>query len=324
MRLSFRISGTGSCVPDKVVKNDDLAAIVDTSDEWIRSRTGIEERRVMGEEDSLLVMGTQAVNHALIDAGVNSQQIDLLICCSLQGDYVSPSLSCLIGGEIGIREDCITLDINMGCCGFIYDMNVAKAYFSAGFVKTAVLVSAESLTRLIDWTDRATCVLFGDASAAVVLQKGDNEIEFDMKVNGKKGAEFLNVTRSGDNCPYHSYKAEANILHMNGQEIYKFAVSSIVDRIQKLLLKCNLAHNQISKYLFHQANMRIINAAISRTKESAEKFPHNIERYGNTSSASIPLLLDELNKAGKLQRGERLMMCAFGAGLASAACVLIW
>lgn len=324
MRLSFRISGTGSCVPDKVVKNDDLAAIVDTSDEWIRSRTGIEERRIMSEEDSLLAMGTQAVNRALSDAGVDSQQIDLLICCTLQGDFVSPSLSCLIGGEIGVREDCIALDINMGCCGFISAMSLAKAYFSAGFVKTAVIVSAESLTRLVDWKDRATCVLFGDASAAVVLQKDENKIEFDIKLNGKEGAEFLNVTRSGDNCPYHAYKAEANILHMNGQEIYKFAVSSIVERIHNLLKKCNIAQGQISKYLLHQANMRIINAAIFRTKESAEKFPHNIEKYGNTSSASIPLLLDELNKSGKLRRGERLVMCAFGAGLASAACMLNW
>lgn len=322
--MSFYIAGTGSCIPEKTVTNDELAEFMDTNDEWIRSRTGIVTRHIMSDSESLLRMGTTAVNRALENAGVNNEEIDLLICCTLQGDYVSPSLSAIIGGEVGIREDCIAFDVNMGCCGFIYAMNIANAYFKSGAVKTAVIVSAESLSRLVDWKDRSTCVLFGDASGAVILKNSDNNVEFDIKLNGKNGGEFLNITRSGDNCPYNSYSDAMNKLYMNGQEIYKFAVSSIIERIKKLLEKCSLTVKDVSKFLFHQANMRIINAAITRTGESADKFPHNIENYGNTSSASIPLLLDELNRSNSLRKGEKLILCAFGAGLSSAACILDW
>ena len=320
--MNFQITGTGSALPKTVVTNDDLATFIDTSDEWIRTRTGIVSRRILSDEESLLSLATEACKKAMENAGISPESIDLLICTTLIGDYISPAMSCLIAKECGLSERTITLDMNMGCCGFVYGLNMANAYFASGAVKNAIVVSAEGLTRLVNWEDRSTCCLFGDAAGAVVLSAREGGlIDFDLKVNGNP--DILNITRSADNCRYNSYGGSV-ALHMNGQEVYKFAVSSIAERIEEICVRNGLGYDDISKFFLHQANMRIIASAVRHTGVPDDKIPHNIERTGNTSSATIPVLLDEVNRAGGLHRGDKIILCAFGAGLASAACLTEW
>ncbi len=319
--MGIQIIGTGCAVPAQVITNEDLTYILDTSDEWIRTRTGIATRRILGDGESLSALGAEAVQNALASAGVAASDIDLLILCTVGGDWLSPSGAAILQAAAGLSERCITFDLNMGCCGFIYGLHTAQAYLSAGMAHRAVVVSAEGLSRHADWSDRATACLFGDAAAAVVLAATEAPTYFDIKVNGD--ASHLGIHRGGDNCPYHT-AGEPHRLYMNGQEIYKFAVSAVAERIEALIDAAGVTGDGIDHFLLHQANLRIIDAAIRRTRVPAEKFPHNIEYYGNTSSASIPLLLDEFNRSGRLVRGQRLLLCAFGAGLASAGCLLEW
>ncbi len=316
--MGLKIIGTGAALPSKVVTNDDLTAHMETSDEWISQRTGIRQRRILSGSETLLELGTTAAKQAIGEAGITPDEIDLLIVSTLGGDYKTPSMSCLLAGELGI--DCITMDINMACCGFLYALNTVTAYINAGMAKRALIVSTEALSRLADWTDRSTCILFGDAAAAAVLEQGDSDPIFSMQVTGKNGWEHLHALRSTDNCPFNDFEDEGR-LHMNGQDIYKFAVSSITARINEVLDKCALTIDDIDKVLLHQANLRIIKGAVTRFGHP-DKFPHNIENYGNTSSASVPLLLHE--EAKNLRRGDKLILCAFGAGLSSAACLLEW
>lgn len=320
--MSFQILGTGSALPVRTVTNEDLTKFLDTSDEWITTRTGIGTRHILSDGESLLSLATEACTKALENAETDAGDIDLLICTTLQGDYISPALSCLIARELGLGERTITLDTNMGCCGFEYGLSIANAYFAAGMAKKAIVVAAEALSRYSDWTDRATCCLFGDASGAAVLSASDDhKVDFDLRVSGN--SDVLNIERHGDNCPFHE-EAPAGVLHMKGQEVFKFAVSSIVERIHAILERNGLGEDDVEKYFLHQANLRIINSAVSKVGVSPEKFPHNIEKYGNTSSATIPVLLDEANRAGALKRGDKIVLCAFGAGLASIACLIEW
>lgn len=320
--MSFQILGTGSALPVRTVTNEELTKFIDTSDEWITTRTGIQTRHILTEGESLLSLATEACNKALENAGTAAEDIDLLVCTTLQGDYVSPALSCLIARELNLSEKCITLDTNMGCCGFEYGLSIANAYFAAGMAKKAIVVAAEALSRVTDWTDRATCCLFGDASGAAVLSASDShKVDFDLKVTGS--SDVLNIEGRTDNCPFHESDRDG-VLHMKGQDVFKFAVSSIVERIRAILERNGLTEDDVEKYFLHQANLRIINSAIAKVGVAPEKFPHNIEKYGNTSSATIPVLLDEVNRAGGLKRGDKIVLCAFGAGLASIACLIEW
>lgn len=319
--MGFSIVGVGSALPEKRVTNTDLTAFLDTSDEWIRTRTGIEERRIMTKE-SLLDLGTAAAKKALASANTDAEEIDLLIVATLQGDYVVPSLSCCIAGSIGARSDCVTFDLSMGCCGFIHALSAADAYLRAGTAKKVLVVSAEALSRLADWEDRSTAVLFGDAAGAAVLVPDSRDVFFDFQL--KPDAEFLRIDRAADNCPYRETFTERNTLKMNGQEVYKFASGAIHDRVVAVLEKAGLTVSDMDKLVLHQANIRIIQSALYKLRISEEKVPHNIAKYGNTSSASIPVLLSEMQEAGQLVRGEKMVLCAFGVGLASAACVFTY
>lgn len=319
----FRITGTGSCLPERTVTNDDLSSFLDTSDEWIKTRTGIERRHILSDDESLLSIGEVACRRALEMADCAPEDIDMIICCTLMGDYISPSLSCLLSGKLGLRKDCFTIDQNMGCCGFIAGMRIADAFFMAGTVKKVLLVSSESMSRLVDWTDRATCVLFGDAAGAAVLEVADNKVDFDFDL--KASDEYLNIPRAGNNCPYNAYNyGNEQVIYMNGQEVYKFAVMAIVERIKALLGKNDLSPDEISTYLLHQANIRIINSSIQKFGQPPEKFPHSIEETGNTSSSTCAVLLDIQNRAGRFKRGDKVVFCAFGAGLASIAALVEW
>lgn len=319
----FRIAGTGSCLPEKIITNNDLSEFLDTSDEWIKTRTGIERRHVLSDNESLLSIGKEACLRALKMADCDPAEVDMLICCTLMGDFISPSLSCMLSGALGLRQDCFTIDQNMGCCGFICGLRTADAFFMSGSVKKVLVVSSEAMSRLVDWTDRSNCVLFGDAAGAVLLEAADNAVDFDF--NLAESHEHLHVKRAGDNCPYNSYNyGNEQIIHMNGQEVYKFAVIAIVDRIKSLLNKNNLSPDEIDTYLLHQANLRIINSSIQKFGQDPSKFPHTIEETGNTSSSTCAYLLDIQNRAGRFRRGDKVVLCAFGAGLASIAAYIEW
>lgn len=318
--MNFNIIGTGSCFPKKRVTNDDLTAFLDTNDEWIYTRTGIKERRILTDE-SLLDLAFEASKSALEDAKVSAQELDLIIFSTLQGDFISPSLCCLLSKRLGAvcgRQ----LDINMGCSGFIYALDTAEAYFGADKAKKALIVCAEGMSRVCDWNDRSTCVLFGDGAGAVVLEKGDGLKAINFTVNGEY--ENLYIPLSQGNCPYTIHSDEKSFLKMNGQEIYIFAVSNVVREINVMLEKLGLTADEPDFYILHQANIRIIESARKKLKQPSEKFPINLDRFGNTSSATIPMLLDEMNKAGRLKKGNKLILCSFGAGLTTGTCAIEW
>jgi len=318
--MSFFITGTGSAHPKKRVTNQQLTEFLDTSDEWIFTRTGIKERRVLTEE-SLLDLACESAQAALEDSGVKPEEIDLVIVATLQGDYISPSMSCLLSKRLGIQCS-RQLDINMACSGFLFALDTADSYFASGKANKALVVSAEAMSRIVDWSDRSTCVLFGDGAGSVVLEKGDGFEVADFTVNGSY--EHLSVPGASGNNPFSLVNREDLYLKMDGHEIYIFAVSMIVKEINALLKKTGMTADQPDFYLLHQANSRIIDSARKKLKQPEEKFPHNLERYGNTSSASIPMLLDELNRDGRLKKGAKLLMCSFGAGLTTGTCVLKW
>lgn len=318
--MSFTIIGTGSCHPKKCVTNEDLATFLDTNDEWIYTRTGMKERRILTDE-SLLDLAEEASAAALSNANIKAEEIDLVIFSSLQGDYVSPSMCCLLSKRLGITCGRM-LDINMGCSGFIYALDTVDSYFKAGKTQKALVVCSEGMSRVTDWTDRSTCVLFGDGAGAVVMEKGDGLKDISMTVDG--AYEHLYIPIASGNSPFSEQTEQKAFLKMDGQEIYIFAVSSIVRDISSTLEKLGMTADEPDYYILHQANIRIIDSARKKLKQPVEKFPHNLEKYGNTSSATIPMLLDEMNRDGRLKKGSKLVFCSFGAGLTTGTCVIEW
>lgn len=315
----MRILGTGSVLPEKVVTNDDLTAFLDTSDEWISTRTGIRERHVMSTE-TLSGMGGEAARRALENAGLGADELDMIICTTLQGETVTPGLSCQIQKEIGASCPCV--DLNAACAGFLYALDMADAYISCGKAKKVLVVSAEELTRMADWTDRSTCVLFGDGAGAAVFGAGEGVMATRLTTNSN--TDVLYAYPTPGNNPFRTEKHPFVPLQMAGQEVYKFAVSTSSDDIRKVAEQAGVEIDQIDYFVLHQANFRIVDAVRHRMKVEPERFPHNIERTGNTSSASVPILLDELNRSGALKPGQILALSAFGAGLSTGACILRW
>ena len=321
--MSFTIKGTGSALPRLVVTNDDLSRIVDTSDEWITTRTGVKERRVLSEE-TLTDLALEAAEKAMADAGVKPEELDFILCATIRGDVISPSMGCLLQGRLGAH--CPAMDVNAACSGFMYALDVAGAFFSSGRVKKMLVVAAEALSPVVDWTDRTTCVLFGDAAGAAVLEEGDDLLAIRLQTRGTP--EPLRVTAFPARSPFMknapAAEDEAAKVHMNGQEVYKFAVGAMTDGLRGVIAAAGLKDEDVDWVLPHQANIRIIEAAKQRLNIAPERFLHNMERYGNTSAASIPVLLDECRRAGIFRPGDILAMSAFGAGLTSGACLIRW
>lgn len=324
--MSVKIIGTGSYLPETVVTNDDLAQIMDTSDEWIQSRTGIRERRIVKEE-TLVSMSAKAAIAACENAGISPEDVDLILLGTVSGDYVTPSNACLVQAEIGAKT-AIAYDINAACSGFMYGMQSAYAYLQAGIYKKAVVIGAEVLSRIINWSDRSTCVLFGDgAGAAVLAIDDDNEaggiLSFDLGTDGSKGMVLSCVNRLNNN-PYVKNSTELDFVQMNGQEVYKFAVKTVPASIERALKKCCLKAEDVDYFVLHQANIRIIQAVAKRLDAPEEKFPISLDHVGNISAASVPVLLDEMNRKGMLKKGNKLAMSGFGAGLTWGTTVLEW
>jgi 3-oxoacyl-[acyl-carrier-protein] synthase-3 len=314
-----RILGTGSALPKKVVSNDDLAGFLDTNDEWISTRTGIRERRVLSVE-TLQSLAEDAGKAALENAGVAPDAIDCVLVSTVQAETMSPALACDIQPALGLK--CMGMDINAGCTGFIAALAVAEGLIASGRAHRLLVISAEALSRFADWTDRSTCVLFGDAAGGVVVGEGEG-VE-DIRFDSEPRHEVLCAHTPPGNSPFAVDPAPAQFLKMQGQEVYKFAVSHAFRDIRQMLQDHGLESGDVDFYALHQANMRILEAVRSRLKVDDERFPHNIERTGNTSSATIPVLLDELNRAGKLKPGCRLILNAFGAGLCTATALVRW
>ena len=315
----MKILGTGSALPEKVVKNDDLAAFLDTNDEWISTRTGIRERRVLSTE-TLQSLAERAGRAALENAGVSPEDIDFVLVTTVQAETMTPALACDIQPAIGLK--CMGMDINAGCTGFIAALAMAEGLIAAGRAKHILIVSAEALSRFADWTDRSTCVLFGDAAGACVV--GEGEGFKDIRFAGEPRRDVLCASTPPGNSPFAVDPAPAQYLKMQGQEVYKFAVSHSFRDVRDMLAAHDLQPEDVDFYVLHQANMRILEAVRTRLKVDAGRFPHNIERTGNTSSATIPLVLDELNRAGKLKPGCRVILNAFGAGLCTGTALLTW
>lgn len=318
--MSFRILGTGSFAPRHVVTNEDLSHMVETSDEWITKRVGVKERRVCTTETAT-DMGVEAARWALQDAGVDPGELDLIIGATISADTISPGLAGMVQNRLG--AGCPCFDINAACPGFVFALDVADGFFARGRAKKVLVVSSERMSGMVDWTDRSTCVIFGDGAGAAVLGEGEGYLASTLSTLG--GEDVISIPTKWDNSPFYQNQLKKNVVSMQGQETYKFAVTSMVRDVRLVLEQAGITGEQVKAVIPHQANYRIINEARRRLPEIApEKFLINIDRYGNTSSASEPILLDEANRQGLLQRGDYVVLTAFGGGLSTAACVVRW
>ena len=296
-----------------------LSQFLDTSDEWIKTRTGVSSRFVISDE-KLEDLAAEAAKKALKDAGIKSEDLDFIICSNVVNEYITPQLSCIIQGAIGATCPCI--DINCACAGFIHAVEMAEAFYKAGKVRNVLIVCAEEPTRMTDWSDRRTCVLFGDGAGAAVLTPGDNIKS--VKLSASSATEKLWQYRTLQPTPYIT-KDEMDVpLQMKGQDVFKFAVTAASKDITRALNDSQIEASDVDYYLLHQANIRIINAIQNYLEQPADKFPTNVENHGNSSSSCCPILLDECNRKGMFKKGDKIAMSAFGAGFVSGALVMEW
>lgn len=315
----MKIIGTGSALPRKTVTNAMLSEFLDTSDEWIVPRTGIRSRHVISSE-KIEDLASEAALKAMEMAGVGPGDIDYFICSNVVSEYVTPSLSCIVSEKTGLA--CPAVDINCACPGFVYALDIAEAQYKAGRIRKALIVCAEQPTRMCDWSDRSTCVLFGDGAAAVVLGEGDNVLGIRLK--SQPDSRKIWQRQSMQPTPYYQGDNTPTALQMMGREVFKFAVSASTTEVEALLREIGMSKDDVNWYMVHQANKRILDAIQQYLGEEQAKFPSNIEDHGNSSSASCPILLDECNRKGMFERGQIMVFSAFGAGLLSGAAVLRW
>lgn len=321
-----RIKATGSYSPDFELTNDMLTKYMDTSDEWITTRTGIRSRRI-AQGEGTADMAVKAAKIALDNAG--AEDVDLVIGCSVTQDNLFPSLACEVQGRLGLHG--AAFDVAAGCSGFVYGMDMAKLYIESGHASRVLIVAAESLSRAVDYADRSTCVLFGDGAAAVVLE-ADNERGILSSYISSDGTGACHLVSNlfetgvsfGEDTIQNSTLSDKRFLYMNGKEVFKFATRALSESIEKALEQTEYGVSQLDWLFVHQANRRIIDYAIEKYNLDPTKVPINIDRFGNTSSVSIPLLLDELHRDGRLKRGQLIAFSAFGAGLTCGANIIRW
>lgn len=320
--MTSRIIGTGSYVPAQVVTNDDLSRIVDTSDEWIAGRTGIRQRRIVTEEGTSH-MAAEAARRALENAGISAEELDLILLGTTSSDYCFPSGACEVQKELGAVNAC-AFDISAACSGFLFALNTMQAFVQAGIYRTGLVIGADCLSKLLDWKDRSTCVLFGDGAGAAVIRADDRGIVHSvMHSDGEKWQVLTCMSRSNGNF-LNGKTPEPGFIFMNGQEVFKFAVKTVPECIHQVLEDTGIGMDDIKYFVLHQANYRIIESVAKRLKQPMDKFPMNMEHYGNTSAATVPILLDEMNRSGSLKPGDRIVMSGFGAGLTWGATLLEW
>lgn len=309
-----RIAGTGSYLPEKVLTNDDLSKIVDTSDEWIAARTGIRERHIAAEGETTSDLGFHAATRALEAAGVDAKELDLIVVGTTTPDLIFPSTACLIQHRLG-ADGCPAFDVNAACSGFVYALTVADKFIRSGAARTALVIGAETLTRMVDWSDRTTCVLFGDGAGAVVL-KADNEtgiLSTHMHADGGKKELLWNPV--GVSVGFKPGEDNAGVrIHMSGNDVFKHAVKALDSVVEETLDANGLDRHDIDWLIPHQANLRIIEATAKRLDMPMDRVIVTVDKHGNTSSGSVPLALDEAVRSGKVQRGQLVLLEAFGGG----------
>ena len=333
--MAYVICGTGRAVPPRRVTNDDLAKKIDTSDEWIRSHTGIGARHIAGEEIAASDLALEAARNALEMSGnPDPLSLDMIIVATVTGDHIgSPSTACIVQEKLGAKK-AAAMDIGAACTGFIYAMETAAGLLSVGDRKRIMVIGAEILTKFTNWDDRTSCILFGDGAGAVLLEKTTDPregagrrglIRTLLKADGS-GAEHIIFERGGSRNPYK--KGEVidvpPHIYMNGQAVYNFAVKAMTDMIKDIICLEGISIDDLTWIVPHQANARIVQAAVKRLKIPEEKCFLNIEEYANTSSASIPIALDELNRDGRINRGDLVLSVGFGSGLTYGSNLIIW
>lgn len=321
--MKTRICGTGSALPKRIVTNDDLSKIMDTSDEWIRSRTGIVSRHI-AQEETLTSLAVEASRQAIEEAGVLPEEIDMILAATLSADNVLPCLACELQRELK-AVNAVAFDINAACSGFLFALQTADAYIKSGRYEKILVVGGEILSKMVDWNDRSTCVLFGDGAGAVLV-KADREygiLGIAQGSDGSKG-DALTCGNRKINNPCRKDSQELSYTKMNGQEVYKFAVRTVPKAILEAVEEAGLTVSDIDLFVLHQANIRIIESAAKRLKVSMEKFPTNLQECGNISAGSVPVLLDKINREGRINKGDKIVLAGFGGGLTWGAAVLNW
>lgn len=326
-KISAKIVGTGSYVPKKILTNQDLEKMVETSDEWITTRTGMKERRIAGADEFTSDMGYEAAKRALEAAKIDPQDVDLILFATLTPDYIFPSTACLLQARLGAAK-AAALDIQAACSGYIYALSVAKAYVEAGMSKNVLVVASEKLSSIVNYKDRNTCVLFGDGAAAcVVSSEGKGLIIRDVAI-GSDGeqAQLLILPAGGSRNPASQETVDSGLhyIQMDGKEVYKHAVRGMVAAANDSLVRSGLKESDISWLIPHQANIRIIESVAKRFEVSMDKVYVTIHKYGNTSASSLGIALDEFLKEKIPQSGENILLAAFGAGFTSGASVLTY
>ncbi|MEM6910806.1 MAG: beta-ketoacyl-ACP synthase III [Verrucomicrobiota bacterium] len=320
--------GTGSYLPEQMLTNGDLEKMVETSDEWITARTGIKERRLAAENQATSDLATQAALAALDDAGLTAEDLDLILLATISADMFFPSTACLVQKNLGATR-AFAFDLSAACSGFLYGVDLAKRYLETGGAQTVMVIGAEKLSSQVNWEDRNTCVLFGDGAGAAILQRGDEStgrvLSTVMGSDGRQ-ADILKVPAGGSALPITPQVAEQklNTIYMAGREVYKLAVTAMRDAALEAIQAAGLTAEDIAMVIPHQANLRIIEAINDRLGIPKERCFVNLEKYGNTSAAAIAIALDEAAKSGAIQRGDKVCLVVFGAGLTWAASVVEW
>jgi 3-oxoacyl-[acyl-carrier-protein] synthase-3 len=326
---SVIIAGVGAYAPERVLTNDELTKMVDTSDEWIRTRSGIRERRIAAPEQACSDLAIPAAQAALKDAGISASEVDLLIVATATPDYPLPSTACVVQHKLGVPPHATAFDIAAACSGFVYALEIAYGQLLTGRYKCALIIGAEKLSSIVDWSDRTTCVLFGDGAGAAVLKKvptdGIGIIGSDLGADGEL-AEYLYTPAGGSRCPATPKTVEdkSHFLRMKGKEIFKNAVRVMETVAREMVEQHHLSLDQINLVIPHQANVRIVEALAGNLGLPLDRFYVNIDRYGNTSSASIPIALNEARQAGKIKPGDLTLLVAFGAGFTYGSTLIRW
>lgn len=321
------ITGWGMAVPEKILTNDDIAQFVETSDEWIKEMTGIRERRIANPEETTGMLATQAALKAMEVANVRPTDIDMIIVATSSPEHLFPATACLVQDKIG-ATNCGAFDILAACSGFIYGLDIASQAIKSGSIKTALVIGAETLSRLVNWRDRTTCILFGDGAGAFVLQASEEPggVLSSMLRSDGSGGDLLSIPAGGSHIPAspHSVGNGLHFIQMNGREVFRFATRVMAKATEQVVEAAGLTVEDIHLIVPHQANYRIIEAAAKGLKLPIEKFVINLDRYGNTSTASIPIAVCEAIEKGRIQREDRIVIVGFGAGLTWGAAAIQW
>lgn len=321
--MNAKIIGTGCQLPAYVADNDYLATLVETSDEWIVERTGIRTRH-LAKEETTTSMAVDAAKKALANSGLQAQDIELLIVATISADTETPSTACRVQAALGASR-AVAFDINAACSGFLYAVHIADAFIKSGVYKNALLIGAETLSKLVDWSDRSTCILFGDGAGAAVLQASEEGgvISQSIGSNGSKWEVLSCMGRPNGNPLCKETKAPG-YMYMDGQAVFKFAVKTVPVCVEDTLQKAGVSADEVKYFILHQANSRIIQSVAKRLGQPEEKFPMNLDQCGNTSAASLPILLAQMDEKGMLRKGDKLILSGFGAGLTWGACLMEW